>query len=134
VSDKDRLSLALKGIDYIVHAAATKIVPTTEYNPFECVKTNVFGAMNLIYACINKGVKRVVALSTDKASRPANLYGATKLTADKLFIAGNSYSGTDDIRFAVFRYGNVFGSHGSVLSRSSSALVKRPYYPLLMHA
>lgn len=115
VRDKDRLSRALNGIDYVVHAAATKIVPTAEYNPFECVKTNVFGAMNLIDAAIDQGVKRVVALSTDKASSPANLYGATKLTSDKLFIAGNSYSGTNDTRFAVVRYGNVMGSRGSVI-------------------
>ena len=115
VRDKDRLSRALHGIDYVVHAAATKIVPTAEYNPFECVKTNVFGAMNLIDACIDQGVKRVVALSTDKASAPANLYGATKLTSDKLFIAGNSYSGGKDTRFAVVRYGNVMGSRGSVI-------------------
>jgi UDP-N-acetylglucosamine 4,6-dehydratase (inverting) len=115
VRDKDRLSRALHGIDYVVHAAATKIVPTAEYNPFECVKTNVFGAMNLIDACIDQGVKRVVALSTDKASSPANLYGATKLTSDKLFIAGNSYSGGNNTRFAVVRYGNVMGSRGSVI-------------------
>jgi UDP-N-acetylglucosamine 4,6-dehydratase (inverting) len=115
VRDKDRLDRALHGIDYVVHAAATKIVPTAEYNPFECVKTNVIGAMNLIDACINRGVKRVVALSTDKASSPANLYGATKLTSDKLFIAGNSYSGGADTRFAVVRYGNVMGSRGSVI-------------------
>ena len=115
VRDKDRLARALNGIDYVVHAAATKIVPTAEYNPFECVKTNVFGAMNLIDTCIDKGVKRVVALSTDKASSPANLYGATKLTSDKLFIAGNSYSGGKDTRFAVVRYGNVMGSRGSVI-------------------
>ena len=115
VRDKDRLARALKGIDYVVHAAATKIVPTAEYNPFECVKTNVFGAMNLIDACIDQGVKRIVALSTDKASSPSNLYGATKLTSDKLFIAGNSYSGDSDTRFAVVRYGNVMGSRGSVI-------------------
>ena len=115
VRDKDRLSRALKGIDYVVHAAATKIVPTAEYNPFECVKTNVIGAMNLIDACIDQGVKRVVALSTDKASSPINLYGATKLTSDKLFVAGNSYAGKDDTRFAVVRYGNVMGSRGSVI-------------------
>jgi UDP-N-acetylglucosamine 4,6-dehydratase len=115
VRDKDRLVRALNGIDFVVHAAATKIVPTAEYNPFECVKTNVFGAMNLIDACIDQGVKRVVALSTDKASSPANLYGATKLTSDKLFIAGNSYSGRCDTRFAVVRYGNVMGSRGSVI-------------------
>jgi len=115
VRDKDRLARALNGIDFVVHAAATKIVPTAEYNPFECVKTNVIGAMNLIDACIDQGVKRVVALSTDKASSPANLYGATKLTADKLFIAGNSYSGNSETRFAVVRYGNVMGSRGSVI-------------------
>ena len=115
VRDKDRLSRALNGIDYVVHAAATKIVPTAEYNPFECVKTNVFGAMNLIDACIDQDVKRVVALSTDKASSPTNLYGATKLTSDKLFIAGNSYAGGNDTRFAVVRYGNVMGSRGSII-------------------
>ena len=115
VRDKDRLSRALNGIDFVVHAAATKIVPIAEYNPFECVKTNVNGAMNLIDACIDQGVKRVVALSTDKASSPANLYGATKLVSDKLFIAGNSYSGSKDTRFSVVRYGNVMGSRGSVI-------------------
>jgi FlaA1/EpsC-like NDP-sugar epimerase len=105
----------LSGIDFVVHAAATKIVPTAEYNPFECVKTNIIGAMNLIDACIDQGVKRVVALSTDKASSPTNLYGATKLASDKLFIAGNSYSGTQGTRFSVVRYGNVMGSRGSVI-------------------
>ena len=115
VRDKERLHRALNGIDYVVHAAATKIVPTAEYNPFECVKTNVNGAMNLIDACIDQGVKRVVALSTDKASSPANLYGATKLASDKLFIAGNSYAGSEDARFSVVRYGNVMGSRGSVI-------------------
>lgn len=115
VRDKDRLSRALDGIDYVVHAAATKIVPTAEYNPFECVKTNVIGAMNLIDACIDRGVKRVVALSTDKASSPANLYGATKLASDKLFVAGNSYAGAQGTRFGVVRYGNVMGSRGSVI-------------------
>lgn len=115
VRDKDRLARAVSGVDYVVHAAATKIVPTAEYNPFECVKTNVLGAMNLIDACIDRGVKRVVALSTDKASSPANLYGATKLTSDKLFIAGNSYAGNNDTRFSVVRYGNVMGSRGSVI-------------------
>ena len=115
VRDKDRLQRALKGVDYVIHAAATKIVPTAEYNPFECVKTNVMGAMNLIDACIDSDVKRVVALSTDKASSPANLYGATKLASDKLFVSGNSYSGIDHTRFAVVRYGNVMGSRGSVI-------------------
>ena len=115
VRDKERLSRALDGIDYVIHAAATKIVPTAEYNPFECVKTNVFGAMNLIDACIDRGVKRVIALSTDKACSPANLYGATKLTSDKLFVSGNSYSGSHETRFGVVRYGNVMGSRGSVI-------------------
>ena len=115
VRDRERLYRALDGIDYVVHAAATKIVPTAEYNPFECVKTNINGAMNLIDACIDKGVKRVVALSTDKASSPVNLYGATKLASDKLFVAGNSYAGGHDTRFAVVRYGNVMGSRGSVI-------------------
>lgn len=115
VRDRDRLYRALDGVDYVVHAAATKIVPTAEYNPFECVKTNINGAMNLVDACIDSGVKRVIALSTDKASSPANLYGATKLVSDKLFIAGNSYAGGDGPRFAVVRYGNVMGSRGSVI-------------------
>ena len=115
VRDRDRLYRALDGVDFVVHAAATKIVPTAEYNPFECVKTNVNGAMNVIDACIDKGVKRVVALSTDKASAPINLYGATKLASDKLFVAGNAYSGEHGTRFAVVRYGNVMGSRGSVI-------------------
>jgi UDP-N-acetylglucosamine 4,6-dehydratase len=115
VRDKDRLARALDGVDYVVHAAATKIVPTAEYNPFECVKTNINGAMNLIDACIDSGVKKVVALSTDKASNPINLYGATKLASDKLFVAGNAYAGTHDTRFSVVRYGNVMGSRGSVI-------------------
>lgn len=115
VRDKDRLYRALDGVDFVVHAAATKIVPTAEYNPFECVKTNINGAMNLIDACIDKKIKRVVALSTDKASSPVNLYGATKLASDKLFVAGNSYVGSHQTRFSVVRYGNVMGSRGSVI-------------------
>jgi UDP-N-acetylglucosamine 4,6-dehydratase/5-epimerase len=115
VRDKDRLYRALTDIDFVVHAAATKIVPTAEYDPFECVKTNVLGAMNLIDACIDKGVKRVVALSTDKASSPVNLYGATKLTSDRLFVSGNSYSAGVSTSFSVVRYGNVMGSRGSVI-------------------
>ena len=115
VRDRERLYRALDGVDYVVHAAATKIVPTAEYNPFECVKTNINGAMNLIDACIDKGIKRVVALSTDKASSPVNLYGATKLASDKLFVAGNSSAGSHGTRFAVVRYGNVMGSRGSVI-------------------
>lgn len=115
VRDRERLYRALDGVDYVVHAAATKIVPTAEYNPFECVKTNINGAMNLIDACIDKKVKGCVALSTDKASSPVNLYGATKLASDKLFVSGNSYAGADGCRFSVVRYGNVMGSRGSVI-------------------
>ena len=115
VRDRERLYRAMDGVDYVVHAAATKIVPTAEYNPFECVKTNVMGAMNLIDACIDRGVRRVVALSTDKASSPINLYGATKLASDKLFVAGNSYAGGHETSFSVVRYGNVMGSRGSVI-------------------
>ncbi len=115
VRDRERMYRALDGVDYVVHAAATKIVPTAEYNPFECVKTNINGAMNVIDACIDKGVKGVVALSTDKASSPVNLYGATKLASDKLFVAGNSYAGAGGCKFSVVRYGNVMGSRGSVI-------------------
>jgi UDP-N-acetylglucosamine 4,6-dehydratase (inverting) len=115
VRDKDRLYRALDGIDYVVHAAATKIVPTAEYNPFECIKTNINGAMNLIDACIDHNIKKVVALSTDKASKPVSLYGATKLASDKMFVASNSYSGEHKTQFSVVRYGNVMGSRGSVI-------------------
>ena len=115
VRDRERLYRALTGVDYVVHAAATKIVPTAEYNPFECVKTNINGAMNVIDACIDCNVKSVVALSTDKASSPINLYGATKLASDKLFVAGNAYSGEHGTQFSVVRYGNVMGSRGSVI-------------------
>lgn len=115
VRDRERLYRAFDGVDCVVHAAATKIVPTAEYNPFECIKTNVNGAMNIIDAAIDKGVKGVVALSTDKASAPINLYGASKLASDKLFVAGNSYSGEHKTQFSVVRYGNVMGSRGSVI-------------------
>ena len=116
VRDKDRLHRALDNVDFVAHAAATKIVPTAEYIPFECVKTNINGAMNLIDACIDQKVKRVVALSTDKASSPINLYGATKLASDKLFTASNSsYAGGQNTSFSVVRYGNVMGSRGSVI-------------------
>ena len=115
VRDKDRLYRALDGVDFVVHAAATKIIPTAEYNPFECIKTNINGAMNLIDACIDQKVKKVVALSTDKACNPINLYGATKLASDKVFIAANAYSGEHLTRFSVVRYGNVMGSRGSVI-------------------
>lgn len=115
IRDERRLARALHKVDYIVHAAALKQVDTAEYNPFEFVKTNIIGSQNVIEAAIDAGVKKVVALSTDKASSPINLYGATKLTADKLFITGNHYAGAYDTRFAVVRYGNVMGSRGSVI-------------------
>ena len=115
VRDRDRLYRAMDGVDFVVHAAAIKIVPTAEYNPFECVKTNVIGAMNVIDAAIDKKVKKIVALSTDKASSPINLYGATKLTSDKLFVSGNAYAGEHETSFSVVRYGNVMGSRGSVI-------------------
>jgi UDP-N-acetylglucosamine 4,6-dehydratase len=115
VRDRERLQRAMEGIDVVVHAAALKQVPAAEYNPFECIKTNVLGAQNLIEACLDSRVKRVVALSTDKAAAPINLYGATKLCSDKLFIAANNIKGSRDIRFSVVRYGNVMGSRGSVV-------------------
>jgi UDP-N-acetylglucosamine 4,6-dehydratase len=115
VRDGDRLRRALEGVDFVIHAAALKQVPAAEYNPFEFVQTNVVGAENVINACIDNGVKSVVALSTDKAANPINLYGATKLCSDKLFVAGNSYSGRHRTRFSVVRYGNVVGSRGSVV-------------------
>lgn len=115
VRDEERLSRALEGIDIVIHAAALKHVPVCEYNPFEAIKTNVIGAQNLIEACLDSKVERVIALSTDKAAAPINLYGATKLCSDKLFSAANSFKGARDIRFAVVRYGNVMGSRGSVI-------------------
>lgn len=115
VRDKERLVRAMQGIDYVIHAAAMKHVHLAEYNPSECIKTNVGGAENVIYACLEAGVQRVVALSTDKACAPINLYGATKLTSDKLFVAANNIKGSNTIRFSVVRYGNVMGSNGSVI-------------------
>ena len=115
IRDEDRLRRALEGIDVVVHAAALKQVPAAEYNPFECIKTNVLGAQNLIEACLDSGVRRVVALSTDKAAAPINLYGATKLCSDKLFTAANNITGSRDLSFSVVRYGNVMGSRGSVI-------------------
>jgi UDP-N-acetylglucosamine 4,6-dehydratase len=115
VRDASRLRRALEGIDTVVHAAALKQVPTAEYNPFECIKTNILGAQNIIEACFDTGVKRVVALSTDKAAAPINLYGATKLCSDKLFVAANNIRGHHDVRFSIVRYGNVMGSRGSVI-------------------
>lgn len=115
VRDKERLNRAFRNVDYVIHAAAIKQVPAAEYNPFEAVKTNILGAQNIINVAIDQGVKRVIALSTDKAANPINLYGATKLCSDKLFIAGNSYVGQDHTIFSVVRYGNVAGSRGSVI-------------------
>jgi UDP-N-acetylglucosamine 4,6-dehydratase len=115
VRDRDRLIRAMKGIDYVIHAAAMKHVPIAEYNPDECVKTNIYGAQNVIDACLQTGIQRVVALSTDKACAPINLYGATKLASDKLFVAANNIKGNNPIIFSVVRYGNVMGSNGSVI-------------------
>jgi len=115
VRDQARLRRAMEGIDVVVHAAALKQVPAAEYNPFECIKTNVMGAQNVIESCLDQGVQRVVALSTDKAAAPINLYGATKLCSDKLFVAANNIKGSRDARFSVVRYGNVMGSRGSVI-------------------
>lgn len=115
VRDKERLNRAFQGVDYVIHAAALKQVPAAEYNPFEAVQTNIMGAQNIINAAIDQGVRRVIALSTDKAANPINLYGATKLCSDKLFVAGNIYVGSDHSIFSVVRYGNVMGSRGSVI-------------------
>ena len=115
VRDRDRLVRAFKGVDYVIHAAAMKHVPIAEYNPDECIKTNINGAQNVIDACFQTAVQRVVALSTDKACAPINLYGATKLTSDKLFVAANNIKGENPIIFSVVRYGNVMGSNGSVI-------------------
>lgn len=115
VRDKDRLYRAFKGVDYVIHAAALKQVPACEYNPFEAIKTNIHGAQNIVDAALDRGVKKVVALSTDKAVNPINLYGGTKLVSDKLFISANAYSGEDGTVFSVVRYGNVAGSRGSVI-------------------
>ncbi|MDP4269559.1 MAG: UDP-N-acetylglucosamine 4,6-dehydratase (inverting) [Bacteroidota bacterium] len=115
VRDLSRLEMAMEGVDIVIHAAALKQVPAAEYNPFEAVKTNILGAQNVIEACLRKNVKHVVALSTDKAAAPINLYGATKLASDKLFVAANNMKGARDIRFSVVRYGNVMGSRGSVI-------------------
>ena len=122
VRDKERLYRAFDGVDYVVHAAALKQVPACEYNPMEAVKTNIDGAMNIVDAALDCGVKRVVALSTDKAVNPINLYGGTKLVSDKLFIAANAYSGAKDVCFSIVRYGNVAGSRGSVIPFSGKLL------------
>ena len=115
VRDLKRLTMAFQGVDFVVHAAALKQVPAIEYNPFEAVKTNIIGAQNIIEACLQNNIKKIIALSTDKAAAPINLYGATKLASDKLFVSANSYSGDNDIKISVVRYGNVLGSRGSVI-------------------
>ncbi len=115
IRDLPRLQKAMRGVDYVVHAAALKHVPIAEYNPMECIKTNVMGAQNVIDACLENNVKKIIALSTDKAASPANLYGASKLLSDKLFVAANNLTGTQEIEFSVVRYGNVLGSRGSVI-------------------
>src|SRR6202050_3247624 len=115
VRDRERLERALHGIDLVVHAAALKQVPTAEYNPIECIKTNVIGSENVINACINQGIKKVIALSTDKAVNPVNLYGATKLCAEKIIVQGNAYAASSETRLSCVRYGNVVGSRGSVI-------------------
>ncbi|NFK10560.1 UDP-N-acetylglucosamine 4,6-dehydratase (inverting) [Clostridium botulinum] len=125
VRDKDRLYRAFNGVDYVIHAAAMKQVPACEYNPFEAIKTNIDGAQNIIDAALDRGIKKVVALSTDKAVNPINLYGGTKLVSDKLFIAANAYSGEDGTIFSVVRYGNVAGSRGSVIPFFKSLIEKR---------
>ena len=115
VRDRDRLELAMRDVDYVIHAAALKQVPTAEYNPFECIRTNTFGAENVVHAALRRNVRKVVALSTDKAANPVNLYGASKLASDKIFVAANNLSGADGTKFSVVRYGNVVGSRGSVV-------------------
>tara|TARA_Y100000591_G_C21847510_1_gene709539 strand:+ start:1513 stop:2523 length:1011 start_codon:yes stop_codon:yes gene_type:complete len=124
IRDKDRLNLALKGVDFVFHAAALKQVPAAEYNPMECIKTNIIGANNLIECCINNEVEKVIALSTDKAANPINLYGASKLASDKLFVAANNLVGPSKLRFSVVRYGNVVGSRGSVVHEFNSEILK----------
>ena len=132
VRDKDRLCLAMRGVDFVVHAAALKQVPAAEYNPHEFIKTNVDGATNVVEASLHSGVKKVIALSTDKAVNPVNLYGATKLCSDKIFVAANSYAGDGGTTFSVVRYGNVVGSRGSVIplfiSQRNSLFIKAYYY------
>ena len=115
VRDKDRLDIALHGVDFVIHAAALKQVPAAEYNPIECIKTNIYGAQNVITAALKSKVKKVIALSTDKAANPINIYGATKLASDKLFVAANNLVGKGNLRFSIVRYGNVFNSRGSVV-------------------
>ena len=133
VRDYERLKVAFKGVDYIVHAAALKQVPTAEYNPTECIKTNIYGAENVIRASIDCGVKKIIALSTDKAVNPINLYGATKLASDKLFVAANNLTGKQNTLFSVVRYGNVVGSRGSVVPVFKNLINKKNYFLPITH-
>src|SRR6266404_1408998 len=128
VRDRDRLTMAMRGVDYVIHAAALKQVPAAEYNPMECIRTNVNGAENVIQAALANGVRRIIALSTDKAANPINLYGATKLCSDKLFVAANNIVGESQTRFAVVRYGNVVGSRGSVVPFFRGLIVRKADY------
>lgn len=128
VRDKERLSMAMNGVDYVIHAAALKQVPAAEYNPMECIKTNVLGAENVIHAALNNNIQKVIALSTDKAANPINLYGATKLCSDKLFVAANNLAGTKETIFSVVRYGNVVGSRGSVVPFFQKLIDERKEY------
>ena len=131
IRDRDRLTQAMRGIDYVIHAAALKQVPAAEYNPMECIKTNIHGAENVIHAALENNVTKVIALSTDKAANPINLYGATKLASDKLFVAANNMAGGHDTRFAVVRYGNVVGSRGSVVPFFKKLIQEgSPYLPI----
>ena len=127
VRDLPRLEMAMQGVDIVIHAAALKQVPAAEYNPMECIKTNIHGAENVIQACIKNNVERVIALSTDKAANPINLYGASKLASDKLFVAANNMTGEKEIQFSVVRYGNVLGSRGSVVPYFSNLIASKRY-------
>lgn len=133
VRDKERLNYAMSGVDYVIHAAAMKQVPASEYNPMECIKTNISGAENVIYGALNNNVKKVIALSTDKAAGPINLYGATKLASDKLFISANNFAGNKDTIFAVVRYGNVVGSRGSVIPFFKKMINERAKFLPITH-
>jgi UDP-N-acetylglucosamine 4,6-dehydratase len=133
VRDEDRIKLALRDVDYVVHAAALKQIPAAEYNPMECVKTNILGANNIINACLNSNVKKVISLSTDKAANPINLYGASKLASDKLFVAANNLVGSRKIEFSVVRYGNVFGSRGSVVPFFNSLIKNKSKFIPITH-
>lgn len=133
VRDQERLKIAMQGVDYVIHAAALKQVPAAEYNPTECIKTNIYGAENVIHAALYNNVEKVIALSTDKAANPINLYGATKLASDKLFVAANNFVGSRRTRFSVVRYGNVMGSRGSVIPYFKSLISQKAEYLPITH-